>query len=91
MKKGYDHFTCAQSSRVISDATYLPAWGIFTKTWSHPVSSAKFISDEVALNQDIPYCIMILLKGEAPGLFLRLRSGLLWRSTRETTWRFHDK
>ncbi len=31
MKKGYDHFTCAQSSRVISDATYLPAWGIFYK------------------------------------------------------------
>jgi hypothetical protein len=47
MKKGYDHFTWAQSSRVISDAAYLPAWGIFTKTWSHPVSSAKFISDEV--------------------------------------------
>ena len=65
MKKGYDHFTCAQSSRVISDATYLPAWGIFTKTWSIPVSSAKFIPDEVA-NQDIPYCRMILLKGEAP-------------------------
>jgi hypothetical protein len=45
MKKGYDHFTCAQSSRVASDAAYLPAWGIFTEK-AHPVSSAKSISDE---------------------------------------------
>jgi len=33
--------------RVISDATYLPEWGIFTKIRSHPVLSANFISDEV--------------------------------------------
>jgi hypothetical protein len=32
MKKGYDHFTCTLSSRVASDAAYLPARGIFTKT-----------------------------------------------------------